>query len=60
MIDWRLRTLKLPSEVFRRKNDTFRISIGDPISPEVQSRYQSLDDLGAFLRGKTYEMKKWK
>ena len=60
MIDWRLRTLKLPSEVFRRKNDTFRISIGDPISPEVQSRYQSLDDLSAFLRGKTYEMKKWK
>ena len=27
MIDWRLRTLKLPSEVFRRKGDTFRISV---------------------------------
>lgn len=39
MIDWRLRTLKLPSEVFRGKNRTYRISVGDPITPEMQAQF---------------------
>jgi len=60
MIDWRLRTLRLPSEVFRRHDSTFRISIGDPISPEEQAQHNgSAEELGAFLKSKTYELRKW-
>lgn len=59
MIDWRLRTLRLPAEVFRRKGDTFRISIGDPITPETYAAYPTPEELGKFLRDKTYQLKKW-
>lgn len=59
MIDWRLRTLKLPSEVFRRKGATMRVSIGNPISPEVQAQHSSTpQELGEFLRQQTYAMKR--
>ena len=61
MIDWRLRTLRLPAEVFRRKNHTFRISVGDPIMPEVIKQHADTpEQLGVFLKQKTYSMKKWK
>lgn len=59
MIDWRLRTLRLPAEVFRRKGDTFRISVGDPITPEQQAAFTTPEELGAFLKQKTYAMRKW-
>jgi putative hemolysin len=59
MIDWRLRTLRLPAEVFRRKGDTFRVSIGDPIMPDVYGAYDTPESLGVFLKDKTYSMKKW-
>lgn len=59
IIDWRLRTLKLPSEVFRRHDETFRISVGQPIMPEVQAQYKTPEELGVFLKGETYKMKKW-
>lgn len=59
MIDWRLRTLKLPSEVFRRKGDTFRISVGQPITPEVIGEHGTVEELGTYLKQQTYAMKKW-
>lgn len=59
MIDWRLRTLKLPSEVFRRKGDTFRISVGHPILPETLAQHPTADELGTFLKQQTYAMKQW-
>lgn len=59
MIDWRLRTLKLPSEVFRRHDQTFRVSVGKPITPEEQARCGSVEELGNFLRTRTYSMRKW-
>ncbi|MBO7609595.1 MAG: lysophospholipid acyltransferase family protein [Muribaculaceae bacterium] len=59
MIDWRLRTLRLPAEVFRRKNDTFRISVGEPITPEQQAAFATPEELGAFLKQQTYAMRKW-
>ena len=60
LIDWRIRTLKLPSEVFRRKNPVFRISVGDPIQPDVLSQYGTPEELGAFLKQETYKMKQWR
>ena len=59
MIDWRLRTLRLPGEVFNKKNTTFRVSVGNIITPEEQARYSTPEELGAFLKQQTYNLKKW-
>lgn len=60
MISWKLRTLRLPAEVFRKKGSTFHISIGEPISVEEQSKYKTVEELGKFLKKRTYSMRKWK
>lgn len=61
VISWKLRTLRLPREVFRRHDTTMHVSIGNPISVEEQKRHQgSLEEFGAFLKGETYKMRKWK
>lgn len=60
VIDWRLRTLRLPSELFSKTGSEVHISVGNPISVETQNQYKSIDDLGAFLRAKTYELDKIK
>ncbi len=59
MIDWRLRTLRLPVEVFNKKNYDFRVSIGDIISPETLTQYNTPEELGTFLKQQTYKLKKW-
>lgn len=57
IVSWQLRTLRLPAEVFRRKNDTLHISIGDPISvEEIKAHSGSVEELGAFLRERTYSL----
>lgn len=57
IVSWQLRTLRLPAEVFRRKNDTLHISVGDPISvEEIQAHSGSLKELGDFLRERTYSL----
>lgn len=57
LIDWRLRTMRLPKEVFRAAGREVHISIGDPISVEEQNRCESLDALGEFLRAETYKLR---
>ncbi len=57
IIDWRLRTLRLPKEIFRARNKEVHVSIGTPISVEEQNRYNSLESLGAFLRAETYKLR---
>ncbi len=49
-----LRTAKLPSELFNRKNRTIKIRIGKPISVAEQNEYPTTEEFGAFLRKKTY------
>lgn len=60
MIDWRLRTLRLPKELFRRRGQEIHISIGNPISPQTQAQFENLDELGSFLRQETYKLAKLK
>lgn len=60
MIDWRLRTLRLPRELFNMTGKPVHISVGDPIMPEEQARHISAGQLGEFLRSKTYELEKIK
>ena len=59
VISWKLRTLRLPAEVFRRKNYDFRVSVHDPIMPEDYAQYATPEELGVFLKNETYKMKKW-
>lgn len=57
-VDWRLRTMRLPGELFSSYHKDIRVSFGDPISVETQNQFASLTELGAFLREKTYELSK--
>lgn len=57
IISWKLRTLRLPAEVFRRKSNKFRISIGEPIMPEKLTEFSSTKELGDFLKATTYALR---
>ena len=58
-ISWKLRTIRLPAEVFRKKNATIHVSIGEPITPEdIAARASDIEALGNYLKSKTYELKK--
>ena len=59
MIDWRLRTLRLPTEVFNKKGVDFRVSVGNIISPETLAQYSTPEELGTFLKQQTYNLRKW-
>lgn len=60
-ISWQLRTLRLPAEVFRKKGKTLHISVGDPISVDVQKAHQgSEEEFGKFLKEQTYALRSWK
>ena len=60
MIDWRLRTLRLPKEIMLTYGKEVHVSIGQPISVEEQNRHESLDQLGEFLRSETYKLESLK
>ncbi|MDE6337872.1 MAG: lysophospholipid acyltransferase family protein [Muribaculaceae bacterium] len=57
VIDWRLRTLRLPKEIMLSYGKKVHISIGQPISVERQNECKDLDILGKFLREETYRLK---
>lgn len=55
---WPARSLRLPAEVFRKRGKEIHISIGDPIGvDEIAAHNSSADELGRFLRSKTYELR---
>lgn len=58
---WQLRTFRHPAEVFRKKNKTFHITVGNPISPaEQQAHMGSEKEFSDFLREQTYRLRKVK
>lgn len=58
---WQLRTLRLPSEVWRKCNSTIHVSVGNPISVEEQMKHQgSTEQFGEWLKTQTYAMRSWK
>lgn len=57
---WPARSLRLPAEVFRKCGKTLHISIGEPISVETQAQFADPEALGAYLREKTYDLRKLK
>jgi len=56
LISWRIRILRLPSEVFNKSGEQQRIGIGNLISVEEQRQFADNVSFGAFLRKKVYEM----
>lgn len=55
---WPLRSIMLPHEVFRKCGSTLHVSVGSPISVEEQAQHNATpEELGAFLRRKTYELR---
>lgn len=57
LIDWRIRLLRLPAEVFNKRGRMMRVGIGPVISVEEQKRFGT--DIGAFrafLRERVYDM----
>jgi putative hemolysin len=58
VINWRIRSLRLPSEVFNKREQETRLAIGNIISVQEQEKYPDGDSLGTFLRQTVYEMPK--
>lgn len=58
VVCWQARTLRLPAEVWRKCHTTMHISVGDPISVEEQRAHaKTIDELGEYLKAKTYELR---
>ena len=54
LIDWKVRLLRLVSEVFNKKGKRTRVAIGEIISPEEQAVFTDIRRFGDFLRNKVY------
>lgn len=57
-IDWRIRTLRIPTEAFNKNGKTIDVYIGNPIMPEEIKKIEDDVELGQFLYDKTYGAKK--
>ena len=61
VVCWQLRTLRLPSEVFRKCHTTIHISVRNPITVEEQRAHAgSIDELGRYLKDTTYQLRQRK
>lgn len=56
MIHPNLRTLALPNEMLRMRGRSVRMRIGRPIPPKDIAAFSSTEQLGRFLRAKTYAL----
>lgn len=56
LIDWRVRLLRLPSEVFNKRGKGTRIALGPVITPELIKGFKNIDDLNDFLRSSVYNL----
>lgn len=60
VIDWRLRTLRLPGEIMRSYGKPVHVSVGEPISVKRQNEFKDLEAFGEFLRSETYSLRNMK
>ncbi len=51
-----LRTAKLPSELFNKKNKVVKLRLGIPITVKEQNEFTDISRFGRFLRLKTYAL----
>lgn len=55
-INWRVRLIRMPREVFNKSTQFPRLGIGKLITVEQQSRHRNTEDFGALLRSSVYDM----
>ena len=59
LIDWRIRLLRLPAEVFNKRGKIMHIGIGKVISVEEQKRFgNDVRAFGDYLRKSVYDMER--
>jgi len=51
-----LRSAKLPSELFSKKNRTIKIRIGTPVTVKEQSDFKDTSQFGRYLRARVYSL----
>jgi putative hemolysin len=51
-----LRSAKLPSELFNKKNRIIKIRIGTPITVKEQSEFKDISQFGRYLRARVYSL----
>jgi len=56
VISWKIRSLRMPYEVFNKKGQRPRIGIGELITAEEIKQFKDTKALGDFLRNKVYDM----
>jgi putative hemolysin len=56
LINWRIRLLRMPFELFNKRGRDQHIGIGNIISVQEQEKYTDGSSLGIFLRKVVYEM----
>ena len=56
LINWKVRTLRLPKEVLNKGGKQVRIGIGSVISVEEQQRFLTTESFGKMLRERVYGM----
>ena len=56
MIDWRIRSLRMPSEVFNKYDQHPRVGIGEWITTEEIAAFKDSKSLGKHLRDTIYKM----
>ena len=55
LINWRVRLLRLPAEVFNKQGKRTRVAVGEIISPQMQDSFEDMVGFSDFLRNKVYK-----
>lgn len=58
LIDWRLRSLQLPRELFKMRGKQIHVSVGDPVMVDDPAREAGPEAFGRYLREATYSLAK--
>ena len=56
LIDWRVRLMRLPSEVFNKRGRKERIVFGNVITPEMQNSFPDTASFSGYVRNSVYEL----
>jgi len=56
LINWRIRTLRMPAEVFNKSGSMPHLVIGKLIPAEIIERFTDFRELGCYLRKSVYDM----
>jgi len=58
VISWRIRIIRLLHEVTNKRGKTIHVCFGEPIMPEEQDKFTSIEEFGEYLKQKTYALKR--